>query len=377
MAAPRGAMWTDVHVHNVRDPKGEGDIDMIELEINLTWPDSLPLSTTIDGIDPGDVKIISPSKATWAGNRLTIDHAFGHGNRVCDDDRHRITRRDTGPLECCDPHIPRAPFERTLVIVMESPHKHEYQLDCIDRPIGPAQGQTGRNIRDHFMSVLGSFPRILDHLDQQTRVIVANPIQFQTSLAAVVEVGKKWRKIRDAVWDELWCLQAIRKDFEDRLRRYSPHFVINACTVGRGRRAKIEDFLRRKLRVSVSRCSTSHPYRWTAAPILRSSPLTAATLNGTTLTLTLPNKITFADRISTSDFDPVTDIPGVRVTNVTRVNDTTARLTLGFSGHLTAVKMLAVRVRAGAMVGGNGTPSRQPRTSAALSVRPGPLSSGR
>ena len=141
----------------------------MELRIDVTWPTSMGhLYIAIPEINAGNVKIISPNKASRAGNRLTIDRAFGRPNRVCDDDRYRITRQNGAYLECRQTCGPGAPFVRTLVIIMESPHRSEYRSDCIDAPIGPAQGRTGHNILDYLTCVLGSCRHILHRLDQQT-----------------------------------------------------------------------------------------------------------------------------------------------------------------------------------------------------------------
>ena len=68
---------------------------------------------------------------------------------------------------------------------------------------------------------------------------MANPVPYQASLGSVVEipddvtVSRKRvikRGVRDAVWETLWSIEAVRRDFEQRLRRYAPGVVINACT---------------------------------------------------------------------------------------------------------------------------------------------------
>ena len=207
--------------------RGQGDIGMA-LKINVTWPASLRLC--IPSIDCRDMEIISPSKATKSGSHITINHAFGRGNRVCDDDRYRITQQSNGSLERCQPC---ARFDRTLIILLESPHKDEYGNDCIDCPKKPAQGTTGNNIRDHLMSVIRSCRHIHSCLGQETKVILANPIQFQCSLVSVINSGAgsgAWKKTRDAVWKALWDLPSIRDEFKRRLERYHSDFIINACT---------------------------------------------------------------------------------------------------------------------------------------------------
>ena len=178
--------------------------------------------------------IISKRKATRNGGHIEIDGAFGRINRVCDDDIYRINHRSSSPLECCQPVEccqPGAPYEQTLVILLESPHKSEYRLNCIDRPIAPAQGTTGRNIRDHLVRIVRDCRYIRDKLVRETRGILANPIQFQTSLVSVIRIPqKRGKKIRDDVWSVLWGYDQIQAEFKSRLDCYRPDFIINACT---------------------------------------------------------------------------------------------------------------------------------------------------
>ena len=153
-----------------------------------------------------------------------IDGAFGQVNRVCDDDRYRINCQSNSPLEYCERGTA---YGQTLVILLESPHKDEYLGNRIDRPIAPALGTTGRNIRDHLMSIIRKCHHIHSRLCPNTRVILVNPIQFQCSLISVITSDAEtysWKKTRDAVWKALWDYKDIRNEFKGRLERYHPDF---------------------------------------------------------------------------------------------------------------------------------------------------------
>lgn len=246
------------------------------LKINVTWPRHLPQICI--PFDCSDLESIS-RKATKSGDDIVIDGAFGQGNRVCDDDRYRIDRRSNDPLECCERD---AAFEQTLVIVLESPRKEEYLGNRIDRPIAPAVGRTGHNIRNHLMDVIRSCSHIHCRLVQETRVIIANPIQFQCSLESVIKSDANpdaWKKIRDAVWKALWNRKDIRKEFKKRLRRHNPDFIINACTHDlectntyrrnngnecrmQCRKRKIRDFLKQKFPCAHIYTAAAHPTTW-------------------------------------------------------------------------------------------------------------------
>lgn len=193
------------------------------LRIDVTWPQHLP-QITIPVCCSGMTCI--SLRAVRDGDDIVIRDSFGQQNRVCDDDRYRICRETHGPLECCQPD---APFERTLVILLESPHEQEYVAGCIDRPVAPALGTTGRNIRNNLMGVVRSLCQI--DLAEITRVILANPIQFQCSLASLIHHGpKSWQRTRDAVWKTLWRQPAIREECRERLQGYHADFILNACT---------------------------------------------------------------------------------------------------------------------------------------------------
>ena len=203
-----------------------GDIDMA-LKINVTWPEPLPqvcIAMRCSGMAP-----IS-KRTTKDGVHITVDGAFGLSNRVCDEDRYRIGRESEGLLECCEPG---ADFEQTLVLLLESPHEHEYANNCVNRPLAPALGATGLNIRKHLMSVIGNCEHLYNRLasDVKVRVIVANPIQFQCSLVSVIKKKvPQWKKNRDAVWKALWSQQPILDEFRERLEGYRANFIVNACT---------------------------------------------------------------------------------------------------------------------------------------------------
>ena len=134
----------------------------------------------------------------------------------------------------------RVPEADTILLLLESPHVEEYQSDPESgwlRRNAPAQGNTGRRIQEHFADVL-SRGELSHELCDGAKVVIANPVQYLASLRSIVEIldvdTKERREIRsrvrDAVWLALWSIEAVRRDFEERLRRYEARVVINACT---------------------------------------------------------------------------------------------------------------------------------------------------
>ncbi len=128
----------------------------------------------------------------------------------------------------------------TVLLLLESPHIKEYGGDAKAgsmSPIAPAQGATGTRIKTHFADVLQRSD-LTRELCGHARVIVANPIPYQASLGSILDlsnisVDKRpaiKRRVRDSVWEALWNMEKVRRDFEERLLRYAPGVVINACT---------------------------------------------------------------------------------------------------------------------------------------------------
>lgn len=247
------------------------------LKIDVTWP--APLPRIYIPIDCRDMTIVDCERATREGFDIAVSGVFGQDNRVHDDDRYRIDHNSQSPLQYCEPC---ASFERTLAIILESPHRLEYRNNRINQPRAPAQGQTGYNIRDYLMCVIRNCDHLRLSIPRRTRVVLVNPIQFQCSLVSVVGPSRRremtgkekerfWKGTRDVVWKALWDQPLIRGEFRSRLARYRPDFIINACThdlscrccpnVGEEcRKQKVHDFLLEKF--SAHLYSTNHPAAW-------------------------------------------------------------------------------------------------------------------
>ena len=228
------------------------------LTLNMTWPVQQPMLVQVDCTG---IEIISQHATCATGNDIVIDGAFGEDNRVQDLYKYRIRCRDDGQLELVAPHDNDQMERDTLVIILESPHKDEYLNNCIDDPGEPAAGVTGSRIGNHLLDIIGLCPDLLCNLsDGETRVILCNPIQFQTSLVAVIN-APNWRIVRDAVWKKLWNIQEIKNDFEERLEGHEPDYIINACTSHL--QNKISEFLLQCNRFPDSKkYETHHPAAW-------------------------------------------------------------------------------------------------------------------
>ena len=115
-----------------------------------------------------------------------------------------------------------------IVIVLESPHKNEY--DASGNAIGPAQSTTGRLFNLKFTSMVSN-STIADAISLDTHdVIMVNAVQYQCSLGNPLNTRAN-RAIRDQIW--LNCLSGgCAQDLIYRIDAIDPMCVINLCTKG-------------------------------------------------------------------------------------------------------------------------------------------------
>jgi hypothetical protein len=124
------------------------------------------------------------------------------------------------------------PRQRCVVVVLESPHFHEYRQD--DRhtltPVAPLNNPTSRGkfegqIRRIIAKVISGAKGTVD-------VVLCNPVPLQASLAHMMETEYQESVqglVRNFVWSALFHDQ-YDVDFCSRLDSYGPRAVINACT---------------------------------------------------------------------------------------------------------------------------------------------------
>ena len=175
---------------------------------------------------------------------VKITGMFGLGDRVPDVDRYRVFFNngmyDVRPHQTCqiasqtnrfcDLPTDRTGFNGTVLLLLESPHKDEYKNGT---PIAPARGQTGIKIERHLACILNNPHNncMTRNIGDNFRIIIANPVQFQTSLWTIHKGAlSDWRKLRNAIWKTLWNVPWVQRNFCCRLRHYNPDLVLNCCT---------------------------------------------------------------------------------------------------------------------------------------------------
>jgi hypothetical protein len=96
-------------------------------------------------------------------------------------------------------------------------------------PIGPAIGNTGKNIEKFLASSV--IPLLINQglkLENITYdVLIVNPVQYQASLGYVID-KKLNTGIRNNVWKIIFNETQI--EFSNRLVEYEPSVILNFCT---------------------------------------------------------------------------------------------------------------------------------------------------
>ena len=270
----------------------------LRLRLRLTYPCEQTLCVCIRGVKKDEIKIADRHRASGPDGDgvITINDAFGRSNVVPDVDRYRLhmeggrialhPHSQCRAAPCSNRYYDHDPIaagaeEKTIVIVLESPHKDEY-LRNIGQPIAPAQGTTGSNIQGWLDDVLRSCPLLHYEVREGARVLLSNPVQFQASLVSIVDCSKQdkknnpaWKKVRDAVWQALWFAETgeqetnnvrfpIKDCFRSRLSAYGPDYIINACT-SKGGMKKMKKSVNELLKHHFCECKryeVSHPAVW-------------------------------------------------------------------------------------------------------------------
>jgi len=164
------------------------------------------------------------------GDRFLIPATQFHYSRAVKDEI-RFVWRDGTLLPPGSSNRPVRPG--AIVLILESPHQFEYGPSYM--PIAPLQKPASKT------RLQNQLPRLLTEAGVAAGdVVLANPIQFQTSLHRLMQPEYQsgiQSAVRDSVWKALYSAQVdgvkpFEEAFLDRIRSYHPALVINACTAG-------------------------------------------------------------------------------------------------------------------------------------------------
>ena len=261
----------------------------MSLTLELRCPEQRDIR--VDFLPNGERKLAAASAegSAWFVHSEDGHHRirglFDCDKRVPDTDSYRIERAEGGgmsisarndvPVTGCtggalageDSSPGVRPYRATLVVLLESPHRDEFdQAGEAISPRFPAMGATGTNLRKRLVDVIRSAPGLEDAMACQlpVRVVLCNPIQFQASLWAVgaKRLRKEYRQLlKLMVWCALWNVESIRCDFLARLRLANPNWILNGCVLQGGLNWEIRSFLTNKVE-DADIYGTVHPAGW-------------------------------------------------------------------------------------------------------------------
>lgn len=154
-----------------------------------------------------------------------------------------------------------------LVLLLESPHKDEY--DSCGNPLRPANGTTGTKIQKLFAKQVNNNNAKWKLEEGKIYCVwLVNAIQYQTSafnqLNNQSNYNKQWRSVRNYIFKTLWKneqLFNLQADLTKRINTIKPKITINCVTGG-----KSASGLRTMVNKSISQQWTtfcySHPSSW-------------------------------------------------------------------------------------------------------------------
>lgn len=174
---------------------------------------------------------------------LVLNNTFFNEDSIVKDEHRYIINIDENKA-CKKPIILNNSINTcgNIVLLLESPHRSEYRSINIYKrlvPIGPAQG--GRD-SEAGGAIAGYLDKAIEHILSNNqlsllgsyRVVIVNPIQFQTSLGSLY-VGKLRGGLRNKIWNSIWEINdgksyIVQESFVKRIHDLEPSLIINACT---------------------------------------------------------------------------------------------------------------------------------------------------
>lgn len=123
-------------------------------------------------------------------------------------------------------------FKNSIVIVLESPHKNEFDPITLD-PLGPAMGKIGEYFSKYFEFAFVKSTYYHQFSSGNYPIIIINAIQFQCSggLSLSGKGNYQNKRNRDMVFITLLS-NPHYNDLLLRIKAIKPKLVINLCTKG-------------------------------------------------------------------------------------------------------------------------------------------------
>lgn len=153
--------------------------------------------------------------------------------------------------------------KESIVIILESPHHDEYELNSSWNQPNPALGTTGTNLEKYIDCLIDAVSQLDPKIMKgKYQIVLMNSIQYQCSLGRIN--GRLNDEIRNLIFTSIWSKQEIKDDFSERLKSYKPSIIFNCCTSGnKGLRQLIQQEIEKNFKNSnTTLFEGTHPSSW-------------------------------------------------------------------------------------------------------------------
>lgn len=124
---------------------------------------------------------------------------------------------------------------KTIAILLESPHVDEYEVDSVKlKPIAPAQGLIGKRIETNLKLLLKALAN--DYMLEENhlyRILIIHAIPLQASLHFIhgKSLNNHYRELRDKIWLKMWMeIPELKKNFSHLISSFKEKsIIVNAC----------------------------------------------------------------------------------------------------------------------------------------------------
>jgi len=239
------------------------------MKVTLVIPDNENVDIVINKITRDDFDLENmDSYCKKKNGGVEITNFFSKKMKVSDTIRAIVQTDKTGKIKEApsfgDWKVSKYSTYKTIVVILESPHKDEYCLDS-NYVLHPCFTANSKGTRTRIMKQLGRmFSKLELCGNAKYRFIFCNPIPYQCSLWHLIsktETEPLNKKVRNKVWCALWKDEhhEFPTEFQQRLESYNPDIIINACTYAL--KQKIRDFFQERYELEAI-YETFHPSVW-------------------------------------------------------------------------------------------------------------------
>lgn len=206
------------------------------------------------------LKVKTKSNNKIFGNKYKLN--YSNGDKVNDEKRGFLyfDNNSSTWIFCGLSQIKHKKYNN-LVLILESPHKSEY--DTSGKPLRPANGITGLKINKYLTNQIQ--PNWKLNKGTIYCVWIVNAIQYQMSgynqLKNNQYYSKIWHTVRNCAFKTVWENETtfgLQDDLKKRVESIKPLIIIN-CVTGGKNKYSLQNLVDNVVR---SNCKCNHPSVW-------------------------------------------------------------------------------------------------------------------